>query len=90
LKLQVQLYSDLTLSGDGNDEYRFSGGFSEYRSPVNIIKVGKSVVTVAGASHFSGKIELISGTLRIEHLAALGGTRRHSARRLSSFDGVRS
>ncbi len=70
--LEVQLYSDLRITGDGSDEYRFSGGISEYRRGCNILKIGKSAVTFAGPSKLSGTIEVRSGTLRIEHAAALG------------------
>jgi hypothetical protein len=71
-QLPVQLYSDLNIQGNGNDEFRFSGGFEEINPRLQITKMGQSTIILAAPSHLTGQIEILAGAIQVEHADALG------------------
>ena len=70
--IQLQLLSDLSITGDSRDEFVFSGGFKELNPSTNIFKKGRSRITLSAPSELSGTIEILSGAIVVAHPECLG------------------
>jgi autotransporter-associated beta strand protein len=72
VQLKILAYDDLTLSGDGNAVYHFSGGIDEVNPGLRITKTGASTILLGGDNQLTGTIEIVFGTLRLTSPKALG------------------
>ena len=63
----VSTASTLTLTGNGNSAFNFSGGFTELQAGggSKLIKSGSSTTTLSGAVTVSGGLEVNGGVLRL-------------------------
>jgi len=59
--LDVEVYDDLEIGGDGNQKFVFSGDIREYRVGRSIFKTGTADVTFGGALDVSGTVDLDGG-----------------------------
>ena len=73
--IQLQLLSDLQITGDSTDEFIFVGGFKELAPSLNITKTGRSEITMSGASEISGTIQILSGVVTVTQPEALGNAK---------------
>ncbi|MEO2049431.1 MAG: sulfatase-like hydrolase/transferase [Pirellulales bacterium] len=65
VSLDIELYDDLTIQGDGNQDFVFSGQLREYQTNRNITKTGASTVSLLGGLDISGQFTVDEGTVRI-------------------------
>ena len=72
IAIQLQLLTNLRINGDSTDEFIFSGGFKELSPSINIIKTGRSEITLSGPSVLSGDFQILSGVVTVDHPEALG------------------
>ena len=72
---QIQLLSDFVITGDGRDNYLLSGGIRELKPGINILKKGRSTVTLSGTADLSGTIELMAGKIIVKNLLAVGNSK---------------
>ena len=70
--IQLQLFSDLQITGDSTDQFYFSGGFKELKPSTNITKTGRSEIVLSGPSELSGDLQILSGVVTVTHAEALG------------------
>ncbi len=63
LGTEVRLYDDLTISGEGNQNFIVSGRITEYMPGRNITKAGANRVTLSGGISIAGEFHVESGTI---------------------------
>ncbi len=83
IALDVNLYDDLTISGDGNQMFAITGALREYRPGRSVTKTGEAQLTLGGAVDLSadldlqgGLVEFTNGNVRGNLLARSGATVR--------------
>ena len=57
----IEVYDDLTITGDGNQRFVFGGELREFRSGRNLTKLGSASIEFAGGVNVSGTVDLQSG-----------------------------
>ena len=62
--LELQLYDDLEITGDGNQKFALSGGIREYRPGRSITKTGSAEVSV-GPVDISGAFDAQAGAVEL-------------------------
>ena len=72
LALNLELYDDLNITGNGDQPFIVSGDISEYRSERTITKTGSSTVRFTGNNTLTGQVRVQAGTLIADNAAALG------------------
>lgn len=73
LALQLLLYDDLHVSGDGDERFVLTGGVSEwYRPGRSLFKTGQSTLELLAASDLTGAFVVTEGGLTVVHEDALG------------------
>ncbi len=65
IDLNLIMYNDLTITGDGDVAVNINGQISDYFTPRNLIKSGTSTVTLTGNNTYSGDTTVDEGTLSI-------------------------
>ena len=70
--IDLLLYDDLFISGNGNDVYNFSGEVTEYRANRSLIKSGTSILNLSGDNSISGRFEVQEGRINAHSGAAMG------------------
>ena len=65
VSLNLIMYDDLTLSGDGDTDLEISGDISEYWEPRGLNKSGASDASVTGARIYSGNTTIDGGVLTL-------------------------
>jgi len=66
--LNLILYHDLTITGDGTATLRIDGEVSQFFDPRGIKKTGGSDVEINGARSYSGDTEVLGGNLKIAQI----------------------
>lgn len=72
LALDVRLYDDLIVTGNGDQRFVMSGDLLEYRTGRSLTKTGSSTLVMRGLSDLTGEIRVEQGRLESENLDALG------------------
>lgn len=62
LALDISLYDDLTITGDGDESFAISGKLSEYRPGRSVTKTGSANLSIGGEVDLSGNLDLQAGT----------------------------
>ncbi len=60
--LDVNLYDDLTIAGDGNQKFTLSGALREYRAGLKVTKTGTANLSIGGPVELSDSLDLQAGT----------------------------
>jgi arylsulfatase A-like enzyme len=58
---EIEVYDDLTITGDGNQRFVFSGDIREFRPGKNLVKQGVAAVTFGGDVAITGTLDLQQG-----------------------------
>jgi autotransporter-associated beta strand protein len=61
IQLDVHLYDDLQVQGDGNQRFMLSGDLIEVREGLTLTKSGSSTLTIRGANELTGAIRIKEG-----------------------------
>lgn len=73
LALNLLIYDDLAVTGDGSDRFVLSGSLSEYYRPGrSLTKSGESTLEMRGDSDLTGAVVVSGGRLIASHRDALG------------------
>jgi autotransporter-associated beta strand protein len=92
LNMDMVLYHDTLLTGNGTANFKFGGEIRDFYEPRAIIKEGSSTVSFMGHNTYKGPTEIREGTLRIgSQLAAIDGSSRvtiHSGATLALSEGL--
>lgn len=67
VQLDMDLYDDLVISGDGNQTFIISGQIIEYQPGRNISKTGSSRVVLQGGVAITGLLDVIDGEVDLAH-----------------------
>ncbi len=63
--LELQLYDDLTITGNGNQRFALSGGLREYRPGRSVTKTGSAQLAIGGGVDLSGTLDLQGGEVEL-------------------------
>ncbi|MCA9234417.1 MAG: sulfatase-like hydrolase/transferase [Planctomycetales bacterium] len=81
LDADVEVYDDLTIQGDGNQEFRINGRIREFRPERNVVKSGNSTAWIGGGTDLTGNltvqggtVEFASATVKANNVIAQAGT----------------
>lgn len=77
LALDVKLYSNLLVSGNGNQDFVISGKLLEYRPGRSLKKTGSSTLTLKGQNDLTGTIRVQEGKLVSGNGQSLGRADLH-------------
>ena len=70
----LELMDDLEITGNGTQEFVFTGAIRDYFAPRNVTKNGSSRITLRGASTFRGNLTINGGEVLVSGVnAALSG-----------------
>ncbi|MEN1678133.1 MAG: sulfatase-like hydrolase/transferase [Planctomycetota bacterium] len=61
LAIDIDLYDDLEIVGDGTEEFQITGAVREYRPGRNVTKTGSAPLTLGGVVDLSGTLDLQGG-----------------------------
>jgi hypothetical protein len=61
LALDVNLYDNLTIAGDGNQQFVLSGALRAYRQGIAVTKTGSANLSIQGAVQIGGLLDLQAG-----------------------------
>ncbi len=61
----LQLLDNLEITGNGTQDFVFSGRIRDYDEPRSIVKSGTSRITLSGASTFRGGLTINEGEVRV-------------------------
>ncbi|WP_197530439.1 sulfatase family protein [Bythopirellula polymerisocia] len=65
IDMDIVLYDDLTLTGNGNVDFEISGDISQFHRQRSLIKDGTSKVRLTGHNTFTGDISILGGSLEV-------------------------
>ncbi|MCA9234212.1 MAG: sulfatase-like hydrolase/transferase [Planctomycetales bacterium] len=65
IAVDVVLYNDLHLTGDGTANFQFTGDFRDFYTPRSLIKQGSSHVKLTGQSTFAGDLLVEGGQVEV-------------------------
>ena len=72
IKLDLHLYDNLQVMGDGNQNFVISGDLIEVREGRSLTKTGTSTLTITGKNGLTGAITIKEGKIIADNGAALG------------------
>ncbi|MFN3167900.1 MAG: sulfatase-like hydrolase/transferase [Phycisphaeraceae bacterium] len=72
LDTDLELYDDLSITGNGDQAFVVSGDIREYREGRSITKTGTSTVRLSGTNTLTGEVRVEQGKLIADAAAALG------------------
>ncbi len=78
VKTPIDVYDDLTIQGDGNQNFVFDGKIREFRPDKNITKVGTADVTFGGGVEVTGEVDLQGGKVAFTDGSFRGDLRARS------------
>jgi autotransporter-associated beta strand protein len=71
---ELQLHSDLEITGDGTQDFYINGGISDFWHPRSVRKTGSSRVTLTGNNTFAGTLQVDGGEVNVSGVnAAIDG-----------------
>ncbi|MEM6329127.1 MAG: sulfatase-like hydrolase/transferase [Planctomycetota bacterium] len=61
IALDISLYDDLTITGDGDQSFAITGNLTEYRPGRSVTKTGSAAVSFGGEISLSGTLDIQAG-----------------------------
>lgn len=86
IDLDVVMFDDLTIAGNGSAELTINGQVRDYFDPRNLTKTGLSKVFLAGDNTYAGNTTVAGGTFALVGSATLGNTPHIAVQSGAVFD----
>ena len=84
--LDLVMYDDLTITGDGDASVTINGQIKDYSAPRNLTKSGASRVSLTGNNTYFGSTTITGGTLALTGTATLANTSGIEVESGATFD----